>query len=57
MINQILDIISKWHGVGQGIFFVIVLLLFLGTFNLIMEKLAVICRGWPPAKNADDEDE
>lgn len=46
--NQILEMISQWSGLGQGFFFLIVLSIVAGLIGSIFKYIAVCFRGWPP---------
>lgn len=45
--EQLLTIISKWEPIGQGIFFLFVLTMLIGSMYNGMFYLSVILRGWP----------
>lgn len=55
--NQILDMISQWNGIGQGFFFLIVLGTIVGLIGSIFKYIAVCFRGWPPPEFKEDESE
>lgn len=57
--DKILDMISKWEPLGQGIFFLIILGILLQIIAIIIKMPAIIKHGWPPPEpksNTEDED-
>ena len=52
--DKILDMITRWDGLGQGFFFLLVLLLSLGAFLQLTKLLVILFRGWPPESYQDD---
>ena len=56
--NQILEMISQWNGLGQAIFLFCVLAGIFGAFNTTLRYIAICFRGWPPHEdNEEDDDE
>lgn len=51
--NVILEIISNWHPIGQGLFFLILLSLIFVFLHRAMFFLTVLIRGWPPEHVTD----
>lgn len=60
MMNKIFDMIAQWSGLGQAIFFLIVLSTLSGTVISVSKHLAICVRGWPPYEKSiepvQDED-
>lgn len=55
--NKILDMIAQWSGLGQAVFFLLVLSSLSGIVISIAKYIAVSIRGWPPCEESVKEDE
>lgn len=52
--DKILDMIARWEPLGQGVFFLIVIGITLGTISEVWKHFVVLFRGWPQVEEADD---
>jgi hypothetical protein len=46
--EDIWGIISGWHPVGQGVFFLVVFGIACAVIDRLGYYITVACRGWPP---------
>lgn len=49
--DRILDMISQWNPLGQGIFFLIILGSLYTLISLLIKLPAIMKHGWPPANS------
>lgn len=55
--DQILEMISKWDRLGQGVFFLIVIGSILSTICFLFKCFVALFRGWPPPDTKIDEED
>lgn len=53
--NQILEMIGNWNGLGQAIFLFSIFAATLGTINSVFRYIAICFSGWPSDEEDNDE--
>ena len=57
MIDRIFDMMDTWPAFGQAIFILIILCLIWGLFQMTLQAICVLVRGWNPYSNETEDDE